>query len=187
MSYQPYPSGGSYQPYPGGAGGSAGYAPGQQPPQPTTVRNAVRLMFGGAAVSLISFVLVLAFSGKFRTAVLKALRKANAKLVSQHKTPLTAAQMHTAVNGYLAVVLILLVIGVALWVWMAWANGKGKGWARIVSSVLFALNTIYLLLSISRASIAIILVGIGWLCGLGAIILIWNKQSAPYYAKPGQL
>ena len=65
-----------------------------------------------------------------------------------------------------------MLIGVLLWVWMAWANNKGRNWARIVASVLFGLNTISLLLSPGRASITIIFEILGWLVGLGAIVIL---------------
>ncbi len=181
MSYQPYPGGGSYQPYPGGGSQMA-----QRPPQPSSIRNAVLLMYGGAAISALSVILLLAFSGRIKNAIHKALVKANKTLVSEHKTPLTASQIHSTEVAVVAVVAIVLLIGVALWLWMAWANGRGRGWARIVATVLFALNTIYLLLSVSRASVTILFVGLGWLCGLGAIIFLWNRNSTAYI-KSGSL
>jgi hypothetical protein len=175
MSYQPYPSGGSNQAYP--AGGNQLM---QQGPQPATVRNAVWLMYGGAAVSVISIILVLAFSARFRRAVLRGLATANAKLRTEGKTPLTATQMHSAASLYLAVVIIVLVIVTVLWVWMAWANNRGKGWARIVSTVLFVLDTLYLVASAGRGGLAVIVAVLGWLCGLGAIVFLWQRKSTAY-------
>ena len=175
MSYQPYPTGGSYQPYPGGGNQMA-----QRGPQPSSIRTAVLFMYAGAAISALSLILLLAFSGKIKNAINKALVKANNKLISQGKTPLTASQMHSTETTLIIVIAVVLLIGVGLWLWMAWANGRGRGWARIVATVLFALNTIYLLLSVSRASVSIVFVGLGWLCGLGAIIFLWNKNSTAY-------
>ena len=39
---------------------------------------------------------------------------------------------------------------------MAWANNKGRSWARIVATVLFALNTIWLIFEVGRASVSLI-------------------------------
>jgi len=172
MSYQPYPSGGAYQPYSAGSGQL-----GQRPEQPTSVRNAVWLMYGGAALSAISAILVLALSSAIRTAEGKALVNAR----KQNGTPLTAAEIHSVENVTIAVLVVVLLIGVGLWVWMAWANGRGRNWARIMSSVLFGLNTIYLVLSVSRAGLSVIFIGLSWLLGLGAIILLWRRESAPYF------
>jgi hypothetical protein len=70
-----------------------------------------------------------------------------------------------------------------LWAWMAWANNKGSRWARIVATVLFALNTISLIFAAGRASITIIFVALGWLVGLAAVVLLWRKESTAY-ARP---
>jgi hypothetical protein len=176
MSYQPYPTGGSYQPYPGGENQI-----GAQPPQPRKVRLAVWCMYGGAALSAISAILVLALSSRIKNAVRKALLKANATNAAAHKTVLTAAQIHSAENIYLGVIVFVLILGIALWVWMAWANGKGRNWARIVATVLFALNTLYLVISVSRAGGSAIFVGLSWILGLAAIILLWQRESSAYF------
>jgi hypothetical protein len=182
MSYQPYPSGGAYQPYPAG-----GNQPGQRPEQPKSVRNAVWLMYGGAVLSGISAILVLALSSTIRTAEGKALRNGNQTLISQGKKPLTAAQIHSVENVTIGVFVFVLVVGVLLWVWMAWANGRGRSWARIMASVFFGLNTIYLVLSVSRAGLSVIFVGLGWLLGLGAIVLLWRKESSYYFQQPRRM
>jgi hypothetical protein len=176
MSYQPYPTGGSsYQPYPGGENQI-----GAQPPQPRQVRIAVWCMYGGAALSAISAILVLIFSSHLKNAVHKALVKANATNAAAHKTVLTAAQMRSAENIYVGVIVFILLLGIALWVWMAWANSRGRSWARIVATVLFALNTLYLVISVSRAGGAAILVGLSWILGLVAVIMLWQRDSSAY-------
>lgn len=180
MSYQPYPTGGGYQPYPAG-----GNQLGQPPPQPNSVRNAVWLMYGGAALSAISAILVLVVSSSIKTAVGKALRTANQTAINQGKKPLTAAQIHSVENVTIVVLVVILLIGAALWAWMAWANGRGRNWARIFATVLFALNTIFLVLSLRRAGVSVIFGVLGWLLGLGAVILLWRKESSEYF-QPGR-
>jgi len=180
MSYQPYPTSGNYQAYPGGGQ----IAP--RPPQPSSVRTAVWLMYGGAALSAISAIIIFALSGRIKSAIGKAAVKQNATLQSEGKTTLTPSQIHTLETASIAVVVVILLIAVALWVWMAWANGRGSSWARIVASVLFGLNTIYLLLVVSRAGTSTLFVGLGWLLGLGAIIMLWRRDSTAYF-KPGMM
>jgi hypothetical protein len=77
------------------------------------------------------------------------------------------------------------VIAVALWLWMAWANRRGRNWARIVSAVFFGINTLDLIVSFTQVhALAPVLVGVlVWLVGLGAIILLFSKESAPYFAR----
>ncbi len=178
MSYQPYPTGG-YQPYPAGGGQMA-----PRPPQPSSVRTAVWLMYAGGALSLISAILVLALGGRIKSAVNKALVKNNATLSSEGKKTLTLSQIHSIASAYVVIIVVVLLIAVALWAWMAWANGRGRPWARIVASVLFGLNTLFLLYGISRAGTSTLFTGLGWLIGLAAIIMLWQRASSAYF-KPG--
>lgn len=170
MTYQPYPT------------GPAGNAMPQRGPQPQTVVNAVRLMFAGAALGVLALIFTLAFSGRIKSAVGKAAVKANATLAREHKTTLTAAQIRSLESGTVAVLVIVLIVGVLLWVWMAWANGKGAGWARIVATVLFVLNTLYLVFVASHAAITAIFVGLSWIIGLVVIVMLWRKETSAYIA-----
>src|SRR5580692_3275812 len=105
MSYQAYPSGGSYQPYP-----ASGPADGR-PPQPTTVRNAVWLMYGGAALSAISAILLLVRGSSIKAKIVTALLKSNATAARQGKKTLTNAQIHSFANGILIALVVILLIG----------------------------------------------------------------------------
>lgn len=155
-----------YQPYPSG-----GQAPdAARPAPPPSVVMAVRLMYAGAVVSAVSLVVGLATVGSLRTALHKS------------QPSLTPTQLHdlqtVVVVGSVAVGLI----SIGLWVWMALMNKAGKSWARIVATVLFGLDTVFLLLGLARAGAAASsLVSIlTWLIGLGAVILLWRKDSTEY-------
>lgn len=76
-------------------------------------------------------------------------------------------------------------LGAGLWLWMAWANRRGHLWARIVAAVFFAINTLDLIFSFARihAVGAVIVSVLVWLVGLWAIVLLFNKQSAPFFAQ----
>jgi hypothetical protein len=168
MTYQPYPT------------GSAGNVMPQRPPQPSSVVNAVRLMFAGAALGLLGVIFTLAFAGRIKTATGKAAVKANVTLRREHKSTLSAAQIHSLENFTVALLVVVLIVGVLLWVWMAWANGRGSSWARIVATVLFALNTLYLIFAASRAAVTAIFVGLSWIIGLAAVFLLWRRESSAY-------
>ena len=170
MSYQPYPTG----------GGANQMGTAERPPQPQTLRNAVRLMWAGGALALIGVITTLAFSSNIKTAVTNAAITANKTASREGKTQLTAAQIHSLANATVGVLVFLGIIGVLLWVWMAWANNRGSSWARIVATVLFALNTIAFVLEVSRASVSIIVIALGWLIGLAAVVLLWNRQTTEY-------
>jgi hypothetical protein len=177
MTYQPYPTGGgsNYEPYPAGSGSNIG----QRPPQPTSVRTAVILMYVGAGISALGLIGTLALSGRIKNAVEKAARNAKTRTGKV----LTASEIHAVANAYLIIVVIVLLIAIGLWLWMAWANGRGRGWARIVSSVFFGLDTIWLILSGARTATTAVFIGLGWLVGLAALIFLWRRDTSQYIAQ----
>jgi hypothetical protein len=135
------------------------------------VLNAVKFMYAGAALSVVSFIVGLASIGSLKTAIEKASNK-----------PLTATQLHTAEVAGVAIIIVTGLIGVGLWLWMARMNQAGKSWARIVATVLFALNTLSVLTSVARpsASVTKIFGVLVWIIGLGAIVLLWQRDSSDY-------
>jgi hypothetical protein len=155
-----------YQPYP-----SAGQAPEPaRPAPPPSVVMAVRLMYAGAAVSAVSLVVGLATVGGLRTALHRS------------QPTLTPTQLHDLQTVIVVGSVVVGLISIGLWVWMALTNKAGKSWARIVATVLFGLDTLFLLLGLARAGAAAsFLVSIlTWLIGLGAVILLWRKDSSEY-------
>ncbi len=163
----------TYQPYPAGGGSNVV----QQAPQPTSVRAAVILMYVGAGLSALALIGTLVLSGRIKSAVGRAARRARTT------PPLTAAQIHAVENAYLVILVVVLLVAIGLWVWMAWANNRGKGWARIVSSVFFGLNTIWLVFSASRTTTTLVFIGLGWLIGLAVLILLWRRETTQYIAQ----
>jgi uncharacterized membrane protein (DUF2068 family) len=168
MTYQPYPT-----------GGGSNVVQQQQGPRPQSVRTAVILMYVGAGLSVVSLIATLVLSNRIKNAVGTALRNAKTS------KPLTAATIHTAEDVYLVFAVAVLVVAVGLWLWMAWANGRGRGWARVVASVFFGLDTLLLLYSLSRTrgSSTLIFTGIEWLVGLAAIIFLWRRDTTEYIAQ----
>ena len=157
--YQPYPAGGA-EPAP------------QAPERPPSVQNAVWLMYAGAAVSLFVIIVAVVTIGSTRTAIHAGFPAYSASKVRKAATALVIYEA------------VIQVITIGLWLWMAAANKAGKSWARIVSSVLFGLNTLILLSSLARphAALGIVLLALVWLVGLGAVILLWLRDSSAYFA-----
>ena len=161
MSYQPYPSTGApVEPDRG--------------PAPQSVLNAVKLMYAGAAVSAVSLVISL---------ILPLANVASSKATLQKAHPsLSASQIDQAFNLGIAVAAVSGVIGTVLWLWMARANGQGKNWARILSSVLFAVDTLSLLAVLNAPSLlGVLFTALIWLVGLGAIVFLWRKESTDFF------
>jgi hypothetical protein len=72
---------------------------------------------------------------------------------------------------------------------MAWASKRGKPWARILSSVFFAVSTLNTVAGFAQAGEPLnkVLTALVWLIGLGAIVLLWRPDaSACYRASSGQ-
>ena len=157
--YQPYPTGGPQQPM----------VPAPSEP-PQTVRRAVNLMYAGAALSVIEIIIGLFTVGSLRSAI-------------RSRYPnYSTSQIHTAEVAALTVAVVVGLLGVGLWIWMARANLGGRSWARIVATVLFAINTIDVLAAIVQphSAISLILAVLVWLAGLGAIWMLWQRDSSAY-------
>ncbi|HYZ52644.1 MAG TPA: hypothetical protein VE733_03930 [Streptosporangiaceae bacterium] len=164
-----------YEPYPSAGQNGQTVEPGQRPPVPPSVQTAVRLMYAGAAISAITFILGLTSLGNLKHAIR-----------TQHPH-YTNSQVNTAVNSSIALIVIVGLIGIGLWVWMAWANKRGKNWARITGTVLFALYTLDMILALSvQSAAAASLVGsfVLWLIGLGTVIMLWRRESSEFFKRP---
>ena len=159
--YQPYPQSGDKPPEP------TGPARPSRPAPPRTVKSAVLLMYAGAVVTAITLVVTVLTIHSIETTM-------------ETKANYTPQQAHQLV--VVAIVEALVTLG--LWLLMAWANRSGLAWGRITATVLFGLNTIGLLLAFLRGADAVSLVFavVVWLIGLGAIVLLWRKESSQYFA-----
>ncbi len=156
-----------YQPYP-----SSGQAPEPvRPEPPASVVMAVRLMYAGAVVSALSLIVGLVTVGSLRDSLHKA------------QPSLTATQLHNLQTVVIVGSIFIGLISIGLWIWMALMNKAGKSWARIIATVLFGLDTLFLLLGVARAGAAAgTLVSIvTWLIGLGAVIFLWRRDSSEYF------
>jgi len=177
----------TYQPYPSGSGGGKAAPLGQRPPQPPSVRNAVRLMWAGAGLALLGTIFTIVALSKIKTTLVHNMIKSNATAHSQGKPFLTLAQIHSYANGFVVALVIASVISALLWAWMAWANNRGLSWARIVGSVLFGLLTIEVFFSLTRAGISSYYLLLEWLVGLGATIFLWRRDASEYFAQSRSL
>ena len=160
-----------YENYPStGAGGQLPETPvGAEPPR--SVQTAVRLMYAGAIISGISFILGLVTIGSVRHTLEKDYPSYSATKIS------------TLVNAEIAIVVVAGIIGVGLWLWMAWANKRGKNWARITGTVFFGLYTLDLVFVAARSAsgISTVFAIVTWLVGLGATIMLWRRDSTAYF------
>jgi hypothetical protein len=160
-----------YQPYPGGSE-SQTPEPSSRPPIPQSVTRAVQVMYAGAAASIIGIIVDMT-----------TLSSTKAQIIKRDPT-WTTTQVNNAEHAAIGIFIVSGLIGAALWVWMAQANKAGKGWARIVSTVLFAIETISVLAgaaAVASGGAARIYGIVVWLIGLAAVILLWQRQSTAYF------
>ena len=143
----------------------------ERPPAPQSVLNAVKLMYAGAAISTASLIASLADIGSIKPAIRSEFPK------------YTPSQVDQAFKGFLIVALISAGIGIGLWIWMARANGQGKNWARIASTVLFVVETLSVIEAVRgpKTVVALVFPVLTWLVGLGAVFLLWRRESGAFF------
>jgi hypothetical protein len=173
--YQPYP-GGDQPPQQTGQLGQSGAPVPRSIPQ--SVARAVQVMYVGAAASLIGIVIEL------------LLRHSLRSYISDHATRngkrLTATQVADTYHAELVVLVVVGLIGIVLWIWMAQMNKRGRNWARITSTVFFALDTLGAIGGLAGGSLsggnANRFYGlVVWVIGGIAIILLWKRSSTEYF------
>jgi hypothetical protein len=174
--YQPYP-GGDQSPQPTGMPAAP-----VKPPIPQSVTRAVQVMYLGALASLVGIVIDLLTRHSLRT------------FIRDHATTngkrLTNTQVTNTYHAELVVLVVVGLIAVGLWIWMAQANKRGKNWARITSTVFFALSTLGAIGGLAGGALsggtANRFYGlVVWVIGAVAIIFLWQRSSTEYF-KPRQ-
>ncbi|HJY57511.1 MAG TPA: hypothetical protein VJ418_14110, partial [Streptosporangiaceae bacterium] len=148
-----------------------------------TVRAAVKLIYAGAAASTVNLVILLA---------LIADVKAYHAILGHH---LTTAQVSQASTPFITTVILWDLVPIAVWLWMARACGRGRNWARIVSTVLFGVATLNLTgafnwFSGTHLTLVPMIYGptlpvLYWLVGLAVVWLLWRPSSRAYFRPPG--
>ena len=194
-SSQGYPQPQGHNGRQGPAAAPRGYAPNAQPagypqpyqvsrvplgPLPASMRNAIGLMYAGAAYTLVYAIGVVAVAGA---------------IIAKHpaETAARASSGHVTVGGVAALTVFLSVIEIALWLGLARACRRGKGWARVTGTVLFGLHTLgflgVLVNSHPGLGPAKLLTTLSWLIACGAVVFLWQRPSSLFFrtaAAPGR-
>ena len=132
-----------------------------RPAVPAPVLTAVRVMYGGAAITAVVFLVT----------VLPVIGDIHGRLFGHRlsATPLTI----------MLFIVVFGVIPVAVWLWLARAAVRGRNWARIASTVLFVLATLELIGS--RGVVPVVSAALTWLIGLAAVWLLWRPVSGAFF------
>jgi serine/threonine kinase PknH len=199
---QGYPGPQGYgSPQPQGYGGAQaspapprGYLPNAQPagypqqpyqvgraplaPLPGSMRNAIGLMYAGAAYTLVYAIGVVIV--------------ANA-IISKYPVVTRTPSGRVSVGGVVALTVLLSLIEIALWLGIARACRNGRSWARVAGTVLFGVHTVGFLgvLANSHPGIGLtkVLTTLSWLIACGAVVFLWQRPSSMFFraaATPGR-
>ena len=174
-----------------GADGSPGYPgtwpaspglPAAEVPQPRSIHNAVRLMWAGAALSVISPIVSLFNLDETKSQMLEQFDKTYPDMSQANLDLMFAMSIAT---GF-----ITAMIGIGLWIWMAWKNGQGRGWARVVATVLGAFTVVSGPLSLAMMGMmgtqmpptSVVFIAINLVLAIVILVLLWRKESSAFYA-----
>jgi hypothetical protein len=152
---------------------SGGYP--DDPRIPVPVRKAGRFMLVGAAITVLICLFQVAV-----TIIDKNLIDVNGK-------PPTSSQLAVGI----LILIVSYAVYITLWILMARFTRAGHNWARIVSSVLFAISTwqLYSTINSLKANVTITVADIIfivctvaiWIAGVGAVALLWRSESSAYF------
>ena len=161
--------------YPTGSGPVANQMGTPRAAAPTDVLTSVKLWFASIGVGLLGGILGFALSDT--TAAVK-------KLADADTSGLTQAQLQAAVNVGLIVALVVTIIMLGLQILFVFKMKAGRGWARIVLTVLAALGAISTLMSLSGGftlSTAFSVVSLGLI--IAAVVFMFRPAANPYFSK----
>ncbi|MBW3086957.1 hypothetical protein KEM60_03186 [Austwickia sp. TVS 96-490-7B] len=142
---------------------------------PASITRAVLLMRIGAGMALVQILVGLLTLGSARALAEEEL--------SKQGTAVTTDLVNAAVWTGVIFAVIGGLIGAGLWIWMSVMNGKGRSWARILSSVFFGISVLGLLSTFTKPTPAlnIAVTVLSVLIGAATIVLLWQKESSQFY------
>ena len=143
-------------------------------PAPSSVVNAVRLMFAAAVLGLVSLVVALSTKSTLRADIAK-------------KNPdYDPHKLDTAVNVAIGAGVVFGIIFIVLFILLALQVRRGKNWARIVTWVITGLGIISALASLGQTVAAASRV-VGLVSGLldiAIVVLLMQKPSNAFFKPP---
>jgi hypothetical protein len=145
--------------------------PGVPAQAPSTVRNAVLLMYIRAGLGALGIIVVVATKNSLRNAIR-----------DQHPE-YTADKLDRLANNAVTAGIIIGIVFLVLYVLLAIQVARGRNWARIVTWVISALGVIGLLGVLGESSAASKILGVvSGLLAIAIIILLAMAPSNQYFA-----
>ena len=134
------------------------------------MRNAVKVMYIGAATSVLGIAIDILTMSDTKTAI------------ARHSSDMTPSQLASTQHVLIAVFIALGLIASVFCVVLALLCKHCRNWARITVTLLFALATVDTLVGLTTpiAALIRILALVVWLVGLTAVIFLWRRDSSAY-------
>jgi serine/threonine kinase PknH len=137
-------------------------------PLPGSMRNAIGLMYAGAAYTLVYAVGVVVVAGA---------------IISKHPDATTRAG--SGLGGVVALTVLLSLIEIALWLGIARACRNGRSGARVTGTALFGVHTLGFLIVLADSHPGIgltkVLTTLSWLIACGAVVFLWQRPSSAFF------
>jgi hypothetical protein len=156
-----------YQPYPTGA-----QLPEiERPAVPSQVADAVKVMYVGAATSILGIAIDILTVHATKLAIERR---------SHH---LTVTQINASQHVLVAGFIVGGLIGAAAWIFVARNCQGGKNWARITGTVLFAIATLDTIVGLTAPLAGPVKIWgvVVWLVGLTAVVFLWQRPSSEFF------
>ncbi|MCL2584381.1 MAG: hypothetical protein FWE35_18195 [Streptosporangiales bacterium] len=140
---------------------------------PLSVRRAVQAMKAGMVASLAGIAVNLTSANSVRPMIAK---------LEPNASP---AQVTADQRVFFGELIAAGLLEAALWLWMAQSCREGKGWARTLSTVVFAIYTVWTVATVAGGASGIDLIYsvLVWLIGLAAVRFLWQGSSSEYFRK----
>lgn len=145
--------------------------PPTKPEQPSSIKSAVALMWGGAALTLFSIPVVFVFQDEIRD------------IVRDQQPTLTSSELDLAVTIGTVGAVVGGAIGIALWALNAVFCGRGHAWSRILGTALFGISILALPFNLSQPTpgISRAFQVMSLLVSIGAVIFLWLPESNRFF------
>jgi hypothetical protein len=133
---------------------------------PSSMANAVRLMYAGAAFALVYAV--------------GTILVVDPRIVHH-----PVASRHASLGALVALTVFFSIIQIAVWLMIARACKNRRKWARVTGTVLFGFHTLATLGVLASSSpgigVAKILTPVSWLIACGAVVFLWQRPSSAFF------
>jgi hypothetical protein len=157
----------SYPPMPGYAEGPSG----PPPKAPKEIDWASKILYGIGAIGILNTILAFTMRDELR------------KDVVDRYPDYTPDEVDTAVNVGLGFAVVFGVLFALVYFLLARKILQGRGWARIVATILLALNVLGLLTgSQNNPAVLQVLAVISGLAAVAALLFLWRKPASDFFA-----